>query len=97
MINYFPKDKILDSSKLKEFADDNFKFDKNGREFSEREKTQWDKEKLLVMSNISLCHRVFRRNVAQTSKNKGLFGRRLKSVSMIKTYLKLVILNIIIR
>ena len=30
----FPKQQILDSSKLKEFADDNFKFDKNGRKFS---------------------------------------------------------------
>ena len=28
--------KILDSSVLKEFADDNFKFDENGRKFSER-------------------------------------------------------------
>ena len=27
---------ILDSSKLKEFADDNFKFDENGRKFSKR-------------------------------------------------------------
>ena len=27
----FPKRQILDSSKLKEFADDNFKFDENGR------------------------------------------------------------------
>ena len=27
-------DKILDSSKLKEFADDNFKFDENGRKLS---------------------------------------------------------------
>ena len=26
--------KILDPSKLKEFADDNFKFDENGRKFS---------------------------------------------------------------
>ena len=26
----------LDSSKLKEFADDNFSFDENGRKFSER-------------------------------------------------------------
>ena len=26
--------KILDSSKLKEFADDNFKFDENGRQLS---------------------------------------------------------------
>ena len=27
---------ILDSSKLKEFADDNFKFDKNGRKLSKQ-------------------------------------------------------------
>ena len=30
----FPKWQILDSIKLKELADDNFKFDKNGRKFS---------------------------------------------------------------
>ena len=30
----FPKQQILDSSKLKEFADNNFKFDENGRKFS---------------------------------------------------------------
>ena len=30
----FPKQQILDSSKLKDFADDNFKFDENGRKFS---------------------------------------------------------------
>ena len=29
----FPKRQILDSSKLKEFADDIFKFDENGRKF----------------------------------------------------------------
>ena len=29
----FPKQQILDSSKLKGFADNNFKFDKNGRMF----------------------------------------------------------------
>ena len=29
----FPKRQILDSSKLKEFADDNFNFDENGRNF----------------------------------------------------------------
>ena len=31
-----PKQRILDSSKLKEFADDNFKFDEYGRKFSKR-------------------------------------------------------------
>ena len=30
----FPRRKILDSSKLKDFADHNFKFDENGRKFS---------------------------------------------------------------
>ena len=29
----FPKRQILDSSKLKEFADHNFNFDENGRKF----------------------------------------------------------------
>ena len=35
-VNPFPKQQILDSSKLKEFAADNFKFDENGRKFSKR-------------------------------------------------------------
>ena len=35
-INRFPKRQILDPSKLKKFADDNFKFDENGRKFSKR-------------------------------------------------------------
>ena len=30
------RQQILDSSKLKEFADDNFKFDENGRKLSKR-------------------------------------------------------------
>ena len=32
--NPFPNDKILDSSKFKAFADENFEFDDNGRKFS---------------------------------------------------------------
>ena len=32
----FPKRQILDSSKLEEFTDDNFKLDENGRKFSKR-------------------------------------------------------------
>ena len=34
IINPFPKGQILDSSKLKELADDNFKLDENGGKFS---------------------------------------------------------------
>ena len=35
-IQPFPKRQILDSSKMKEFVDHNFEFDKNGRKFSKR-------------------------------------------------------------
>ena len=34
--SFFFKQLILDSSKLKEVSDDNFKFDENGRDFSKR-------------------------------------------------------------
>ena len=34
MIQPFTRQQILDPSKLKEFADDNFKFDENGRKLS---------------------------------------------------------------
>ena len=36
IFNHFPKRQILDSSKLEEFADDNFKCDENGKKFSAR-------------------------------------------------------------
>ena len=36
MFNPLPDDKMLDWSKLKQFADDNFKFDENSRKLSER-------------------------------------------------------------
>ena len=34
--NPLPDDKILDCSKLKQFADNNFKFDESSRKFSKR-------------------------------------------------------------
>ena len=36
LFNPLPDDKFLDSSKLKEFADDNFKFNENGRKLSKQ-------------------------------------------------------------
>ena len=36
------------------------------------------KEKLLIMSNFSFSHSVFKRLVLQTHKNQGLFGKGLK-------------------
>ena len=36
LLKHFPKRQILDSSKLKEFTDDNFIFHETGRKFSKR-------------------------------------------------------------
>ena len=70
----FAKQLIVDSSKLRDFVEDNFKFDENGREKLEnRQKTMWEKEKLLIMSNFSFSHSVFKRLVLQTCENKSLF------------------------
>ena len=49
------------------------------------EKTQWEKEKLLIASNFSFSHSVFKRPVLQTRKNQGLFGKGL-NVSSIYTH-----------
>ena len=56
----FPKRQILDSSKLKEFVDDNFELNENGRKFSKLVENTVEKEKLLVTSNFSFSHSVFK-------------------------------------
>ena len=40
-------------------------------------KTLWEKQKLLVTSNFSFSHSVFKLLVLQTRKNQGLFGKGL--------------------
>ena len=66
---------------MKEFADNNFTFDENERKFSKRVETLREKEKLLVTSNFSFSHSVFKRLLLQTRKNQGLFGEGLISTS----------------
>ena len=39
----------------------------------------WEKEKLLVVSNFSFSHSVFKRLVLQTHKNQRLFGKGLNT------------------
>ena len=51
---------------MKELADDNFKLNENGRKFFKRVKNAGGKkEKLLIMSNFSFSHSVFKRLVLQ--------------------------------
>ena len=74
----FPKRQVLDSSILKEFADDNLKFDENGGKFSKKVETLCEKDRLLVTSNFSFSHSVFKKLVQQIRRNKDMDGKRLK-------------------
>ena len=75
--NPFPKLQILHSSKLKVFADDNLKFNKYGGKFSKRVENTLGKGEMLVLSNFSFSHSVFKGLVLETCKNQGLFGKGL--------------------
>ena len=68
---------MLDSSKLKEFADDNFKFDKKGRKLSKWVENTVGMEKLLVTSNFSFSHSVLTRLVSQGRQKVSLCGNGL--------------------
>ena len=78
-VNPFP-DGIFYSSKPKEFADNNFEYNENGRKFSKQVENTVEMEKLLVMS-------VFKRLIPQTHKNQGLFGKELIIVCKCFEYL----------
>ena len=84
-MNPLPDDKILDRSKLKQSADDNFKFDENSRKFSKRVENTVVKEKLLVRSNFSFSHSVFQRLVSQGRQKVSLCGNGL---NIYKQYLE---------
>ena len=50
--------------------------------YRKRSKTLREKEKLLVTSNFSFSHSVFKRLVLHTRKNQGLFGKGLNDISV---------------
>ena len=73
----FPKQQILDSTELKEIADDNFKFDDNGRKFSKGVENTVGKGEIARYEQCLLFPTVFSRLVLQARKNQGLFGKGL--------------------
>ena len=81
VLNPFPNDNILQWSKLKEFADDNFEFDENGRKLSKRVENTVRKRRNCSLQAISpFSHSVFRRLVLQTRKKPGLVWERVKTL-----------------
>ena len=73
----FPKRQILGSSRLKEYADNNFKFDENGRKFAKRVENTVGKGEIACYEQFFLSLSVFKRLVLQTRKNQGLFRKGL--------------------
>ena len=66
---------------VKEFADDNFKFDENGEKLFNRVENTVVKGQIARNEQFLLfSHSVFKRLVQQTRKNKGLFGNGLKEI-----------------
>ena len=74
----FPKQNILDSSKLKEFADDYFNFDENDRKSFTLVENTVGKGKIAHFEQFSLFP--FKRPILQTLKNQGFFGKGLKTL-----------------
>ena len=52
-------------------------------EVLQMDRKHWEKEKLLVRSNLSFFHSVFKRPVLQTRKNHGFFGKGLRKFSLL--------------
>ena len=59
--NLLTLSQILDSSKLKEFADDNFKFDENGRKFSKQVENTLGKGEIACYEQFLLFPQCFQR------------------------------------
>ena len=61
----------------RKFAETTLNLVKMAETSSNGQKTMWEKEKLLVRSNFSFSHSVFKRLVLQACKNQGLLGKGL--------------------
>ena len=59
----FPKQQILDTSKLKEFADNSFKFDENGRKLPKRVENTVGKGEIARNEQFLLFPQCFQRNL----------------------------------
>ena len=60
-VNPLPDNNILDWSKLKQFADDNFKFDENSRNFSKQVENTVDKGKIARYEEFLLFPQCFQK------------------------------------
>ena len=77
----FPKQQILDSSKIKEFADDNVKFDEDNNDFSKGVENIVGKGEIACYKQfLFFLHSVFKSLLQLTHKKKGLCGKGLNKM-----------------
>ena len=76
----FPKQQLLDSSKLKEFADENSNFDENGKKFLTRVENTTGKGEIARYEQFLLFPQCFQRLVLQTCKNHSLANDYLSRI-----------------
>ena len=86
LFNPLLDDKILDRSKMRQCAADNFRCHENSRKFSKRVENTVGKEKLFVTSNFSFSHSVFKRLVSQGLHKVSLCGKGLNKYHTMMTF-----------
>ena len=77
---------MLDCFKLKEFADDNFKFDENGRKLSKQEENTVGKGEIARYEQFFFSHSVFKRLVSQGCQKVLLCGNGLIRVTLSRRF-----------
>ena len=76
--NSFPAQQIFDSSKRKEFADDNFIFDEIGKKLSKWVKNTGKRRNCFVISKFLLFLQCFQKNCTADTLKPGLVWERFK-------------------
>ena len=65
---------------MKEFADDNFRFNENGRNFFKWVENTVGKGEIACYEQFLFFPQCFQRRVLQTHKKQGLFGKGLRGL-----------------
>ena len=85
-IKLFPKQQILDSSKLKEFADDNSKLDENGRTFSKKVEKTVGKGEIARYEQFLLFPQCFQKTCTTDTLKPGLVWERYNGDAFFLTH-----------
>ena len=78
-VTSFPKRQFSDYAKLKEFADDNFKLDGNGRKFSKRVENTGGNGEIDLYEQFLLFPQCFRITCTADTQKPGFVWKRVKN------------------